>query len=145
MVNKSSLLKTDFRSSFFGILSYFSAILIFYFLHKILYSIINISNQSFNSFLVFISALPSFIFSYLNLKSIKRRKYKKCIRSILLYSLTISVVFIFHVFFLGWRETSQLMLILFLCVFTVAFCLSHLSYLLIFVKKKPIEEDLIDN
>ena len=144
-MNESGLLKTDFRASFFGILSYFSAVLVFYFFHKILHSKVNISNPSFNSFLVFISALPSFIFSYLNLNSIKRRKYKKCIRSILLYSLTISVVFIFHVFFLGWRETSQLMLILFLCVFIVASCLSHLSYLLIFIKKKPIEENLLDN
>lgn len=141
-MNRADLFKKIFKSPIFGILSYFSCFAIGYFAYKNGY----LKSEKNIYLLLFFLFFPPLVFSFFNLKSNDNKNYKVNFRSIFIYSLTILVVFIFHVFFSGLKGYNSRILILFIIIFIVALSIGHLSYLFVlFTGKRKIKEDLLDN
>ncbi len=143
IVSKHGVIRTYFRSFFFGIVSYLSSFGVGYITVDLSY--FNHGREYF-SFLTIV-LLPALIASFFNLRLNSSSKYRKNILSMISFSLSVSLVFIAHIVLLVEnKEYDKKMLFALGFIFMISFSLAHLSYLLVLItSKKTIQEDLIDN
>ncbi len=143
IVSKHGSFRIYFKSFFFGIASYLSSFGVGYMTIDLPY--FKHGNEYF-TFLTIV-LLPALAASFFNLKLNSTSKYRKNILSMLSYSLSVSLVFIFHIIlFVENKKYDKKMLFVLGFIFMIAFSLAHLSYLFVLVTaKKTIQEDLIDN